>query len=126
MVVPRISDLPPDADVDRASWESLKTRSSLTVPIVTATEVSHIIAMATIADERDWPVELLPRLRVLGELMVVTVQKAQAVEALRSALDEVQRLRDRLERENVYLRKEVAHHAAATSSWAAAPPSGMR
>jgi transcriptional regulator with PAS, ATPase and Fis domain len=36
--------------------------------------------------------------------------RARAFESLHSANEELKRLRDRLERENVYLRKEVKHH----------------
>ena len=104
-----LADLPPEAAVDRASWEALATKSSLMVPIVTASAVSHLIVMASVTDERDWPVEYVPRLRVLGEMMAAAVQRAHAFESLRIAHEEVKRLRDRLERENVSLRKEVAH-----------------
>ena len=31
----RLADLPPEAAIDRASWEALSTKSSLMVPIVT-------------------------------------------------------------------------------------------
>ena len=100
-----------EAAVDRASWEALATKSSLMVPIVTASAVSHLMVMASVTDERDWPVAYVPRLRVLGEMMAAAVQRAHAFESLRIAHEEVKRLRDRLERENVSLRKEVAHGA---------------
>jgi formate hydrogenlyase transcriptional activator len=106
-VIRRMTDLPPEAAVDRASWASLRTRSSLTVPIFTGATVSHLIAMATVSDERDWPVEYVPRLRVLGEMMANAFLRAEAFESLQLAHDEVKRLRDRLEGENVYLRKEA-------------------
>jgi transcriptional regulator with GAF, ATPase, and Fis domain len=103
----RISDLPPEITVDRRTWEALATRSSLMVPIVTGATVSHLIVMGSVAEERDWPVAYVPRLRLLGEMMANAVLRAQAFESLQAALEEVKRLRDRLERENVYLRKEV-------------------
>ncbi len=56
-VIPRMIELPPEAAVDRASWASLATVSSLTVPIFTGSTVRHLIAMATVSEERDWPVE---------------------------------------------------------------------
>ena len=52
---------------------------------------------------------VVPRLRLLGELMVTALQRAEADQALQTALSEVNQLRDRLEHENVYLRSEVAH-----------------
>ena len=94
--------------MDRASWASLATQSSLTVPIFSGGTVNHVIAIATVSEERDWPVEYVPRLRVLGEMMATALLRAQTFESLRTAHDELKRLRDRLERENVYLREEVA------------------
>ena len=94
--------------MDRASWASLATQSSLTVPIFSGGTVNHVIAIATVSEERDWPVEYVPRLRVLGEMMATALLRAHTFESLRTAHDELKRLRDRLERENVYLREEVA------------------
>ena len=94
--------------MDRASWASLATQSSLTVPIFSGGTVNHVIAIATVSEERDWPVEYVPRLRVLGEMMATALVRAHTFESLRTAHDELKRLRDRLERENVYLREEVA------------------
>ena len=80
-----LADLPPEAAVDRASWEALATKSSLMVPIVTASAVSHLIVMASVTEEREWPVEYVPRLRVLGEMMAAAVQRQQAFDALRAS-----------------------------------------
>jgi transcriptional regulator with GAF, ATPase, and Fis domain len=107
-VIPRMADLPPEAAVDGTTWASLSTLSSMTVPIFTGATVSHVMAMATVSVERAWPAEYVPRLRVLGELMAAALHRKQSFESLEQALDEVKRLRDRLERENVYLRREVA------------------
>ncbi len=80
-----LADLPPEAAVDRASWEALATKSSLMVPIVTANAVSHLMVMASVKEERQWPVEFVPRLRVLGEMMAAAVQRQQAFAALRAS-----------------------------------------
>jgi len=108
VMVSRMSDLPAEAAVDRAAWEKLGARSSVVVPVLAGATVTHLILIAMLRGEREWPVDYVPRLRVLGELMANAVLRAQAFESLQSALEEVKRLRDRLERENVYLRKEVA------------------
>jgi formate hydrogenlyase transcriptional activator len=110
-VFTRTGQLPPEAAVDRANNEHLGIRSALAVPVTSEGRVSHVMVLNSVADDRDWPPEYVPRLRVLGELMAAAVHRARGVEALRAAHEEVKRLRDRLERENAYLRKEVAHHA---------------
>ncbi len=109
VVISRMADLPPEAAIDRARWEAVGTRSHLSVPIVSGSLVTHLIILGVVAEEREWTVAFVPRLRLLGELMVTALQRAEADQALQTALSEVSQLRDRLEHENVYLRSEVAH-----------------
>ena len=104
----RTAELPPEASVDRASWDAMGVKSALAVPIFTGSSVRHLIAMQAVTEERAWAVQYVPRLQVLGEMMTSALLRAQAFVSLQAALDEVKRLRDRLERENIYLRKEVA------------------
>jgi formate hydrogenlyase transcriptional activator len=108
VVVSRLADLPPEAAVDRATWQQMGARSSLVVPIVSGSSVTHLIVVALLRSEREWPAAYVPRLRVLGEMMANALLRAQAFEALRTAHDEVKRLRDQLEQENTYLRREAS------------------
>jgi transcriptional regulator with GAF, ATPase, and Fis domain len=108
VVVSHMADLPPEAAVDRATWQQMGARSSLVVPIVAGSSVAHLIVIALLLSQRDWPVEYLPRLRVLGEMMTNALLRAQAFTALQTAHNEVKRLRDQLEQENMYLRREAS------------------
>jgi transcriptional regulator with GAF, ATPase, and Fis domain len=111
--VARLADLPANATRDRGQFELLAMRSVLVVPITLGTAVSRLIMLSMCQEERDWLPEFIPRLRVLGELMANAVRRVEAFEALQTAHDEVKRLRDRAERENVYLRRQVAPAAPA-------------
>ena len=53
----------------------------------------HVIHISSVKSERVWPEELFPRLQLLGEIFVNALQ--------------IKDLRQRLERENIYLREEV-------------------
>ena len=99
--LPRVvTDLPPEATVDRSTFEAMGTKTLLVMPIEIAHGRLHLVLISTLREARDWPREYVPRLRLLGEMLVNTVERAQA-------LEDVRRLGERLERENVYLRREV-------------------
>ena len=94
------SDLPPDATVDRSTFEVMGTKTLLVMPIEAAQHRLHLVLISTLRAARDWPQEYVPRLRLLGEMMVNTVERARAME-------DVRHLSEKLEHENVYLRREV-------------------
>ncbi len=123
VVVPRVADLPPAADADRATWTTLGAGSNLTVPVVLGGTVTHLVTMGAIGRERAWPLDYIPRIRLMGEMMAAAIRRARALVALRAreaevrekgarleaANDELKQLRERLERENVDLRRQVSH-----------------
>ena len=83
MSVSRLDDLPAEADVDRQTCIEWSIRSYVNIPILIGESVSHIIHVNSVKSERVWPEELLPRLRLLGEIFVNALQRKQAEEASR-------------------------------------------
>ncbi len=81
-VVTRPADLPPEAAVDRASNEQMGIRTALAVPLVTSHRVGHLIVLNAVTDDREWPLEFVPRLRVLGEMVVAGAQRQRAFASL--------------------------------------------
>ncbi len=79
------ADLPPEADVERASWDLLSIRSTITLPIETGDGSLHLIALQTVREERDWPDSYLSRLRVLAEMLVVALRRGDLFLELRQA-----------------------------------------
>jgi transcriptional regulator with GAF, ATPase, and Fis domain len=97
VVVPRVTDLPAEAATDRATWTHLGAHSNLTVPVVSGTAVTHLVSMGAIGRQRDWPIDYIPRIRLLGEMMVAAIRRARAIVALASREAEVQEKASRLE-----------------------------
>jgi transcriptional regulator with GAF, ATPase, and Fis domain len=95
-----LTDLPPEATVDRATFSAMGTQALLVIPIEVGQKRLHLILISSVREQREWPEEYVPRLRLLGEMLVNTLERARAIEDL-------QHLREKLEHENVYLRKEV-------------------
>jgi transcriptional regulator with GAF, ATPase, and Fis domain len=91
--ISRLDDLPAEAKTDRQTCIEWGIRSYVNIPILMGESVDHIIHVSSVKSERVWPEELFPRLQLLGEIFV-------------NAL-EIRELKQRLERENIYLKEEV-------------------
>jgi transcriptional regulator with GAF, ATPase, and Fis domain len=110
----RLDDLPPEASADKRTYAEWGIRSCLDIPIVTGGSVVHVIAINSVQSERVWPETLFPRLRLLGEIFVNALERREARLELEQRLREIEELKQRLERENIYLREEIrllAEHA---------------
>jgi len=103
----RLDDLPPEAHVDKRTYAEWGIRSALDIPIITGGSGVHVIAINSVKSERVWPEALLPRLQLLGEIFVNALERKQARLELEERLREIGELKQRLERENIYLREEV-------------------
>jgi formate hydrogenlyase transcriptional activator len=88
----RISDLPPEAETDRASFEQYSPmRSHLAVPISGEPVVRNVVVIHWVRQECDFPDLYVPRLRVLGELMVNALRRKQAFVELRQSEERLDR-----------------------------------
>ena len=81
----RPEETPPEAEVDRKAWREWGIRSTLNIPILTGDSVDHVIAINSVASERDWPEEFIPRLRLLGEIFVNALERRNTEQALRES-----------------------------------------
>jgi len=77
LVVSRLDDLPPEANVDKKTWIGWGIRSSLTIPIFAGEPADHAITLNSVKNETTWPEELFPRLRLLGEIFVNALVRKQ-------------------------------------------------
>ena len=82
-----LDDLPPEAHVDRQTSIEWGIRSALYIPIITELQSTHLIAIDSVRRECIWPEQLIPRLRLLGEIL------ANALERKRVRLETNARLR---------------------------------
>ena len=103
IVLTRVDELPLEAVRDRASLTLYGVLSCALAPMVVHDRVVGIISFATVTRERCWLPDLMPRLRLVGEIIASALARRDAEVALRAALVENERLRERLEAENVYL-----------------------
>jgi formate hydrogenlyase transcriptional activator len=103
----RIDDLPDEASVDKQTIRTYAdTFSAMAFPLFNADHVYGILTMG-VTEEFDWPDELAPRLRVLAHVFSNALIRRETEHKLHQALTELESAKTLLERENIYLRKEV-------------------
>ena len=107
VVFSRLDDLPPEASVDKQTWAGWGIRSCVNIPVAIGESVSHAISINSVKCERVWPKDLLPRLQLLGEIFVNALERKRIGLELEERLQEIEDLKQRLEKENVYLHEEV-------------------
>jgi len=114
VILPRIpEDLPPDARAEREYCARSGLRSNLTVPLERRDGVRHCLAIGAFHHTRAFPEALVGRLRIVGELLVLALQRARSEQRLRSAMVELRKLKDRLQAENLYLREAAGPRVGA-------------
>ena len=79
-------ELPGEAAIDRQTYERLEIRSALNIPILVGAEVNYTISINAVRKERAWPEDYIPRLRLLGEILVNSLQLAQTRQQLKDRL----------------------------------------
>jgi formate hydrogenlyase transcriptional activator len=100
-----LEELPAEAcDVEKFFRQS-GLLSHIGIPLSIGGRVVALIAFAAFRITRPWPEELIRRLKILGEVFSQALARKRESAKLKEALQENSRLRDRLEKENTYLRQ---------------------
>lgn len=81
----RPEELPPEADVDKQSFEMFQIRSGTHFPITALRSAEYSFGITSGDYDRNCPEEHIPRLRLLGELFVNSIERSKAELALRES-----------------------------------------
>lgn len=103
----RLEDLPDDASEVKGILAKFGAKSYLSIPITLAGSPAGAFTVVTTHHHRTWSNDLLPRLRLFGEIFINAMERKISEEKLREALSEVRILKDRIEADYVYLREEI-------------------
>ncbi len=106
--ISNVDDLPDDY------WREKKfcrdqggIRSILFIPASVGGTVVGTITFVSYQVIREWPDELIQRLRLMWEIFANALERKRADEKIQNVLAEIERLKDRLEAENLYLRDQI-------------------
>jgi formate hydrogenlyase transcriptional activator len=104
---PSLNSLPEEAAKDIETIRRFSSIwSSAIFPLSGAEKVFGAMAFG-LSSEGDWPDVMVQRLRLVAQVFANVLIRKRAEEELQRALTEVERLKEQLDRENVYLREEV-------------------
>ncbi len=108
----RIDDLPDEAAKDKESLRRYGFKSTAAFPLSAGGKVIGAVAFGSLREERNWPVSLVDRLSLMAHVFANALARSEADENLHQAYHEIGELKQRLEKENVYLREEIKleHH----------------
>ena len=107
VVMNRVEDLPSEAEKERQLCLVKGMKSVLSFPMVSGDKTLGSCVLVATRTERVWPKELVQRFRLVTEVFVNALQRKQMEEQLKEHLREIEELKQRLERENIYLQEEV-------------------
>jgi PAS domain S-box-containing protein len=90
----RLEELPEEAEVDRRTFLALGTRSLVAVPLEVGGAPVGVLAFAALRAHRDWPGDLIQRLRLLGEILANALARQRAERAVRESEERFRRMAD--------------------------------
>ncbi len=100
-------DLPPEAVGEAEYVQRTGLRSHLSIPLRIGGRVIGAIAFSAFKETRNWPDDFIARVMLVGEVFAHAIARKREHEKLLAAMAEVRLLKDRLERENSYLKQAV-------------------
>jgi transcriptional regulator with GAF, ATPase, and Fis domain len=115
VVLSRLADAPGEAARDVENARNYGAKSIVSIPLSTGGGPTFgLLNFDITREEREWPKELVSRLKLVAQVFANAIARKRDEEArrakdaqLRQTLEEVRRLRDRLQGENVYLREQL-------------------
>jgi formate hydrogenlyase transcriptional activator len=97
-------DLPPEAAGEAEYCRRTGLRANLSIPLRIGGRIMGVIGFGAFRETRIWPNDLIARLKLVGEVFAQALVRKREQEKLLAALEEIRVLKDRLERENDYLK----------------------
>jgi len=102
-----IDELPPEAATDKESFRRSGTRSNLSLPLFVGGKVIGVLSFDNAKAERHWPDDLVNRLQLVAEVFASALARRASEEALQDALASLEKMKERLQAENVSLRQDL-------------------
>ena len=86
-------DLPAEAVAEAAYVRSKNLRAQVSIPLSISGRIVGMIGLAAFRETRHWPVDLIARIKLIGEMIAQALARKRADEKLMAALTEVEALR---------------------------------
>jgi len=107
VIITNVEDFPEEANIDKESFNKIGHKSGVAIPLSIANLPLGLVTFFTYTRERDWPEEIINGLKLIGEVFSNAIHRKQTDEKLKNAFDEINKLKEQLKEENLYLREEI-------------------
>ncbi|MBP1741505.1 MAG: transcriptional regulator, NifA subfamily, Fis Family [Deltaproteobacteria bacterium] len=108
VIISKMTDLSPEADRDRESLGLYRSKSGVFVPLsVGEGPIFGLLSFVVMREERDWPETVVKGFQLVAQVFANALARKRADEQLKKHAGEIEELKQRLERENIYLQEEV-------------------
>lgn len=108
-----VRDLPEEAATDRAHFISLGILSTISIPLSVGGTAVGVLSFNSRSPAENWPAIYLDRYKLLGDIFANALMRKRSDKLLHNAFEEIKGLKELVEAENLYLRRQVQffqHH----------------
>jgi formate hydrogenlyase transcriptional activator len=108
VTISKMTDLPPETGRDQESFGLYGTKSGVYVPLsVGEGPVLGLLTFAVMHEEKSWPETVVRGFQLVAQVFANALARKRADEQIKKHVGEIEELKQRLERENIYLQEEV-------------------
>ena len=86
----------------------LGVKSAIMVPVTLAGQIAGSVGVGVTQGTREWSDDIIPKLRLFGEVFINALGRKQSEESLRNALEQVKQLKEHIQADYTYLREEIS------------------
>ncbi|CAB1075091.1 Formate hydrogenlyase transcriptional activator [Olavius algarvensis Delta 1 endosymbiont] len=104
---PGLVNLPDESGILRDLLKRDGVNSGVIVPVRVENRSLGMLGLDTVDQPRDFPPPIVDRLKIVADTVGSTIFRVESQTALQSSLDQIRKLKDRIEQENIYLREEI-------------------
>ncbi len=95
--VPRVADLTEEAEVEKREFEYEKIQSLVCVPIICRDKLVGFLGFDSVKEEKDWPMDLITLLKIVGEMIANAIVRKREEEALRASEERYKTILENIE-----------------------------
>jgi formate hydrogenlyase transcriptional activator len=102
-----VEELPVEATVDKHRFREVGSVSNISIPLSVGGTIVGALSFSSRFPSSAWPESYVERYRLLGDVFANALMRKRSDKALKKAFNEIKLLKEQLEAENVYLRRQV-------------------
>jgi len=108
ITISKMTHLPAEACRDLESFRLYGARSVVAVPLsVGEGQILGILTFTAMREEREWTEKIVKQFEVVAQIFANALARVHMEEQLKKQLLEIEKLKQRLEQENLYLQQEI-------------------